>query len=266
MKLGKLIGDAVRHALGRGAGADADDLAALEARLAGALERGGSDDARSICARILDAAPDHPGARWAMAVLLLQAGEFAAAVRHFARFDAGQSGGRVTTRGYRSAVMDSGRHERGEPYVGWRENVLLETNHCAIFDGEDVYFRETQDRTFANHPWVRGRVAPDGGDFVVSLPPVDRAHGFWSLSMYDDAADPRQRLQAAERRTAASGEADTQVAQLLELSDKDRSRISIGWRARHPRSDLPTFSASLANLNVSVFAVSTVCRRAGMSA
>ena len=175
MKLGKLIGDAVRHALGRGAGADADDLAALEARLAGALERGGSDDARSICARILDAAPDHPGARWAMAVLLLQAGEFAAAVRHFARFDAGQSGGRVTTRGYRSAVMDSGRHERGEPYVGWRENVLLETNHCAIFDGEDVYFRETQDRTFANHPWVRGRVAPDGGDFVVSLPPVDRA-------------------------------------------------------------------------------------------
>jgi capsular polysaccharide biosynthesis protein len=80
----------------------------------------------------------------------------------------------VTTRRYRSALMDPERAARGEPYVGWREDVLLETNHCAIFAGDEVYFRETQDRTFANHPWVRGRVSPDGRDFVVSLPPVDR--------------------------------------------------------------------------------------------
>jgi hypothetical protein len=174
MKLGKIIGDAARRALGRRAPGDVDHLAALKARLTEALERGGNDDARAICARILEIAPDHPRALWALAVLFLQAGEVAAAVPYFTRFDAARSGGRVTTQRYRSALMDPERHARGEPYVGWREGVLLETDHCAIFAGDDVYFRETQDRTFANHPWVGGRVAPDGRDFLVSLPPVDR--------------------------------------------------------------------------------------------
>jgi capsular polysaccharide biosynthesis protein len=174
MKFGKLIGDAVRHALRRRAKEGADELAALEARLTAVLERGRNDDARAICARVVELAPDHPRALWALAVLLLQAGDVEAAVPHFARLDEAQSGSRVTTRRYRSALMDPERAARGEPYVGWREDVLLETNHCAIFAGDEVYFRETQDRTFANHPWVRGRVSPDGRDFVVSLPPVDR--------------------------------------------------------------------------------------------
>ena len=174
MKLGKIIGAAARRAVGGRAKGGAEDLAALDARLTAALERGRIDDARTICARILELAPDHPRALWGLAVLLLQAGEVEAAVPHFARFDAARSGARVTTRRYRSALMDPERHARGEPYVGWRESVLLETNHCAIFAGDDVYFRETQDRTFANHPWVGGRVSPDGRDFVVSLPPVDR--------------------------------------------------------------------------------------------
>jgi hypothetical protein len=174
MKFGRLIGDVVRHALLRRAKQGKGELAALEARLTEALERGGNDDAQAICARLLELAPDHPRALWGIAVLLLQAGDVEAAMPHFARFDAVQSGDRVTTRRYRSALMDPERHARGEPYVGWCENVLLETNHCAIFEGEQVYVRETQDRTFANHPWVRGRVAPDGRDYVVSLPPVDR--------------------------------------------------------------------------------------------
>lgn len=174
MKFGKLIGDAVRHALRRRAKEGADELAALEARLTAALERGRNDDARAICARVVELAPDHPRALWALAVLLLQAGDVEAAVPHFARLDEAQSGSRVTTRRYRSALMDPERAARGDPYVGWREDVLLETNHCAIFEGDEVYFRETQDRTFANHPWVRGRVSPDGRDFVVSLPSVDR--------------------------------------------------------------------------------------------
>jgi len=175
MKVARLIGNAVRHALGRGPRAGAGALGALEARLNGALERRESDDARATCARILAAAPDHPGALWGMAVLLLQAGEAGAAAGYFARFDALRSGGAATTRRFRNAVLDPERHGRGEPYVGWRENVLLDTNHCAIFDGDEVFVRETQDRTFANHPWVRGRVSPDGTDFVVSLPAVDRA-------------------------------------------------------------------------------------------
>lgn len=174
MKLGRIIGDAARRALRQRAKGGADDLAALDARLSQALQHGGKDDARAICARILEVAPDNPRGLWALAVLLLQAGEVEAAVPCFARFDAVQSGGRVTTRRYRGALMDPMRAERGEPYVGWREDVLLETNHCAIFDGDKVHFRETQDRTFANHPWVRGRVSPDGRDFVVSLPPIDR--------------------------------------------------------------------------------------------
>jgi capsular polysaccharide biosynthesis protein len=174
MRLGRIIVDAARHALRQRPNGDADDLAALDAQLSEALKRGVKDDARAICARILQAAPDDPRALWALAVLLLQAGDVEAAVPHFARLDAVQSGGRLRTRRYRSALMDPARAERGEPYAGWRESVLLETNHCAIFDGDEVYVRETQDRTFANHPWVRGRVSPDGRNFVVSLPAVDR--------------------------------------------------------------------------------------------
>jgi hypothetical protein len=174
MNFGRLLGNVVRHGLRRRAKDHAGQLAEFEARLAAALGRGRTDDARTICSHILELAPDHPRARWGLAVLLLQAGEAEAAVPHFARVDAARSGGRVTTRRYRSALLDPERHARGEPYVGWRESVLLETNHCAIFAGDEVYFRETQDRTFANHPWVGGRVSPDGRDFVVSLPSVDR--------------------------------------------------------------------------------------------
>jgi capsular polysaccharide biosynthesis protein len=174
MKLGRILGNAMRRALGPRAAPEAD-VAALEGRFDDALRRGAGDEARALAASILAAAPDHPGALWGIAVLLLQAGDAAGAVRHFARFDALQSGGRVTARHFRNAEMDPERYRRGEPYVGWRENVLLETNHCAIFEGDGVYFRETQDRTFANHPWVKGRVAPDGRDFIVSLPAVDRA-------------------------------------------------------------------------------------------
>jgi capsular polysaccharide biosynthesis protein len=174
MKLGRLIADAARRALGPRADAEAVDIAALEAQLDAALG-GGGGDARTIAARILALDPDHLRALWALAVLALQAGEIDSAVERFARFDALRSGGRATTRRYRSAWMDPDRAARGEPYVGWRENVLLDTNHCAIFEGNQVYVRETQDRTFANHPWVAGRLSPDGNDYVVTLPPVDRA-------------------------------------------------------------------------------------------
>ncbi len=174
MKLGKLIGDVARQAWGRRADDPAGDLATLEARLDTALARGASDDARAIGARMLEIEPQHPRALWALAVLLLRSGAVEAAVPYFGRFDAIQSGGRVTTRRYRNALLDAERHGRGEPYLAWREDVLLETNHCAIFEGDAVYFRETQDRTFANHPWVGGRVSPDGADYVVSLPPAER--------------------------------------------------------------------------------------------
>jgi hypothetical protein len=175
MGVGKLIGEVVRHGLRRRAKPAESTLPDIEARLAAALERREASEAREICARILAEVPGHQGALWALAVLLLQAGEAEAAAGYFARFDALQPGGGAsTTRRFRSAQMEPERYARGEPYVGWRENVLLETNHCAIFEEEHVYFRETQDRTFANHPWVRGRVSPDGRDFVVSLPPADR--------------------------------------------------------------------------------------------
>jgi hypothetical protein len=173
VKLGRIITDAARRALGPRADPRQADLAALEAQLAAAAG-GGQGDARAIAVRILALEPDHPNALWALAVLDLRSGNFDAATARFARFDAIRSGGRATTRRFRSAWMAPERAARGEPYVGWRENVLLETNHCAIFEGETVYVRETQDRTFANHPWVGGRMSPDGIDYVVTLPPVDR--------------------------------------------------------------------------------------------
>lgn len=174
MKLGRIIADAARRAFAPRAEPGAVDLGVLEARLDEALERGDANDVIATGARILETAPDHLSARWALAVLAFQAGDVDGAVAHFARFDAIRSGGRATTRRYRSAWMDPERAARGEPYVGWRENVLLETNHCALFEGDRVYVRETQDRTFANHPWVAGRATPDGNDYVVTLPPVER--------------------------------------------------------------------------------------------
>jgi capsular polysaccharide biosynthesis protein len=60
---------------------------------------------------------------------------------------------------YRSAHMDRARAAQGEPYVGELRNVLLETNHCAVFQGRCVYWREISGRNIANHPIVHATTA-----------------------------------------------------------------------------------------------------------
>lgn len=71
---------------------------------------------------------------------------------------------------YRTAYMNDKLVSRGKPYVGVLRDVVLETNHCALFRGEDVYWREVSGRNFANHPRVAGRHSPDLGYFGVLDP------------------------------------------------------------------------------------------------
>jgi capsular polysaccharide biosynthesis protein len=82
--------------------------------------------------------------------------------------------GSPTIRVYRSGYMDHARARRGDAYVAVLRDVLLETNHCAVFNGERVHWRESSGRNFANHPWVQSS-SPDLRFFSVALPEPARS-------------------------------------------------------------------------------------------
>ncbi len=135
-----------------------------------AIARGDRGEAIQLGERLLAIDRDNAQALWNVAVLALQSDDAGTALRCFARRDALQSGGLVTTRLCTDSLLDPARAARGEPYVGRLRDVLVETALWSVIDGERVYVREAHDRTIANGPFVAGRVLPDGQRFVISLP------------------------------------------------------------------------------------------------
>jgi len=98
----------------------------------------------------------------------MKSGNTEAAMKLYARLDGERIDSRVKL--YESAYMDPARVARVEPYVFTLFNVNLETDHCAIFDGDKVYWRESSGRNFANHPYVHRRASRDLRFFAVSCP------------------------------------------------------------------------------------------------
>jgi hypothetical protein len=71
---------------------------------------------------------------------------------------------------YQDAKMDPARAAAGEPYVHTLRDVILETERCAIFDGDRVYIRETSGTNLQNHRRFKVRATPGREYFVVSVP------------------------------------------------------------------------------------------------
>jgi capsular polysaccharide biosynthesis protein len=146
----------------------------LQRRLADAVRRGERAQAIALSDEILAQAPDDAAALLAAAVNRLKTGDAQRAAAHFARLDELESAGANSARLLREALIDPQRAARGEPYVAALHEVMVDADFWSVIDGDRIYTRETQARTVANSPRVRGRVTPDRAQCVMTLPRAPR--------------------------------------------------------------------------------------------
>jgi capsular polysaccharide biosynthesis protein len=71
----------------------------------------------------------------------------------------------------RDALLDPDRARRGEAYVTWLDDVLVETAFWSIVKEDRVFNMEVHGRGLAASPFIEGRVAPDESAFLMRCPP-----------------------------------------------------------------------------------------------
>jgi len=143
---------------------------ALYEQLDKAIAEGDQQAALASCERILALNANDARALWSAGVIRLKSGDVEPAAVHFARLEDISSGGERSARLVTESLMDPERASRSEPYVARLDEVLVDPGYWAVIDGDRLFTRETQGRTIANSPHVRGRVTRDGRQCVVSLP------------------------------------------------------------------------------------------------
>jgi len=149
-------------------------LAQLQRDLAETVRRGDRAQVIALCDEILAQAPDDLSALLAAAVNRLKTGDPQRAAEHFARIEALGSGGASSARLLNEALIDPERAARGEPYVAALHEVMVDADFWSVIEGDRIYTRETQARTVANSPRVRGRVTPDRAQCIMTLPRAPR--------------------------------------------------------------------------------------------
>jgi len=149
-------------------------LAQLQRELAETVRRGDRAQVIALCDEILAQAPDDPSALLAAAVNRLKTGDPQRAAEHFARIEELGSGGASSARLLNEALIDPERAARGEPYVAALHEVMVDADFWSVIEGDRIYTRETQARTVANSPRVRGRVTPDRAQCIMTLPRAPR--------------------------------------------------------------------------------------------
>jgi capsular polysaccharide biosynthesis protein len=172
--IARLRGDSVARLRGSSAPAPSAVPAQLQRELAETVRRGDRAQVIALCDKILALAPDDPSALLAAAVNRLKTGDPQRAAEHFARIEALGSGDASTARLLDEALIDPERAARGEPYVATLHDVLVDADFWSVIDGDRIYTRETQARTVANSPRVRGRVTPDRAQCIMTLPRAPR--------------------------------------------------------------------------------------------
>jgi capsular polysaccharide biosynthesis protein len=170
----RLRGDSVARLRARSVSAPSAVPPQLQRRLADAVRRGERAQVIALADEILAQAPDDAAALLAAAVNRLKTGDAPRAAAHFARLDELKSDGANSARLLREAWMDPERAARGEPYVATLHEAMVDADFWAVIDGDRIYTRETQARTVANSPRVRGRVTPDRAQCVMTLPCAPR--------------------------------------------------------------------------------------------
>jgi hypothetical protein len=156
----------VRAALrvGRGSRADLSRLLEVTRRI---------DDPRlavEVARRLVELEADNPDARGTLATLLLLVGEVDAAAAEAARVGSLLAPGIAAPRVVRDALLDPERARRGEAYVTWLDDVLVETAFWSIVKGDQVFNLEVHGRGLAASPYIEGRVAPDGAAYLMRCP------------------------------------------------------------------------------------------------
>jgi capsular polysaccharide biosynthesis protein len=128
------------------------------------------EEVERLCDQILALDPDHAYALSILGSLRLWDGNMQSALRYYQRLDAIDHPERtVSTRLLVSDLMNAELASRGIPYVHTLRNVIVETGYWMVILGDRAFNREVHDRTIANFPRVRGRIAADSRRFIMTL-------------------------------------------------------------------------------------------------
>jgi capsular polysaccharide biosynthesis protein len=123
------------------------------------------------CRRLVELHPGDVSTRGILATLLLLQGDVDAAAGEAARLRALLPSGEPAPRVVRDSLLDPERARRGEAYVAWLEDVLVETAFWSVVKDDRVYNMEVHGRGLGASPFIEGRVSPDGSAFLMRCPP-----------------------------------------------------------------------------------------------
>jgi capsular polysaccharide biosynthesis protein len=134
------------------------------------------DDRRlavKVAERLVALEPRDPALRGVLATLQLLLGEIDAAEAEAGRARALLAPEDPAPRVVRDALLDPDRAHRGEAYVTWVDDVLVETAFWSIVKDDRVFNMEVHGRSLVASPFIEGRVAPDETAFLMRcLPPA----------------------------------------------------------------------------------------------
>jgi capsular polysaccharide biosynthesis protein len=131
------------------------------------------DDRRlgvEVAQRLVEVEPRDPALRGVLATLQLLLGDIDAAATEAERARALLPQEEPAPRVVRDALLDPDRAHRGEAYVAWLDDVLVETAFWSIVKGDRVFNMEVHGRGLAASPFIEGRASPDETAFLMRCP------------------------------------------------------------------------------------------------
>jgi Glycosyltransferase 61 len=123
-----------------------------------------------VARRLVELEPRDPALRGVLATLQLLLGDIDAADAEAGRVRALLAPEDPVPRVVRDALLDPDRAHRGEAYVTWLDDVLVETAFWSIVKDDRVFNMEVHGRNLAASPFIEGRVAPDESAFLMQCP------------------------------------------------------------------------------------------------
>jgi hypothetical protein len=124
-----------------------------------------------VCRRLVKLDPGDVSTRGVLATLLMLQGDVDAAAGEAARLRALLPPGESAPCVVLDSLLDPVRARRGEAYVTWLDDVLVETAYWSVVKNDHVFNMEVHGRLLATSPFIEGRVSPDGKAFVMRCPP-----------------------------------------------------------------------------------------------
>jgi capsular polysaccharide biosynthesis protein len=128
-----------------------------------------------VARRLVAVAPGDASARGVLATLLLLQGDIDGAASEARELRRLLPPGEPVPRVVRDSLLNPELARRGEAYVTWLDDVLVETAFWSVVKDDRVFNMEVHGRGLGASPFVEGRASPDEKAFLMRCPvPVAR--------------------------------------------------------------------------------------------